>query len=65
MNNDRVCKQCEFYEERTGFCRRFPPTSVIINVKDKKTNEFKDLAVSKYPVISLPNADWCGEFNFN
>lgn len=65
MSNEKVCKECGFYEERTGFCRRFPPTPVIIGVKDKQTHELKDYAVSKYPVISFPDADWCGEFVYN
>jgi len=60
--NKISCAICEFYEERTGFCRRFPPTPVVIAVADKKYHENKDYAVSKYPVISFPDIDWCGEF---
>ncbi len=63
--SNRVCRGCEFYEDRTGFCRRFPPTPVIISVKaNENKKENKDIAVSKYPVISFPDADWCGEFNY-
>ena len=65
MSNRKVCRECIFYEDRTGFCRRYPPISVVIAVKDKNTGEVKDLAVSKYPVISFPDADWCGEFEYN
>ena len=59
---EECCRKCEFYEERTGFCRRFPPTPVVIAIQNKHTKQLKDHVVSKYPVISFPDADWCAEF---
>ena len=62
MNTEKCCERCLAYEPRTGFCRLNPPTPVTIKVKDKHSGEVKDFVVSKYPVISFPDTDWCQKF---
>ncbi len=61
-NEEKACDQCLAYEHRTKFCRLNPPTPVTIQVKDKQTDEIKHFVVSKYPVISFPETDFCLQF---
>lgn len=51
-----TCSNCKFYEERTRFCRRFPPTPLAIEENSKF------VFTSTFPKIHLPNVDFCGEF---
>ena len=71
MERDECCKDCRFFEPRNSFCRRNPPTPIVIdtdrgyssNQRGGYNNSHKkDFIISKYPVISLPEVDWCGEF---
>jgi hypothetical protein len=55
--NKNCCQNCEFFEPRTSFCRRYPPTPMIINVGGVQ------VTTSNFPKISIPDVDWCGEFN--
>jgi hypothetical protein len=55
MKNKLSCKQCTYFDSDNSFCRRFPPTPVVIK------RDGKQLVVSKYPVIQMPNVDYCGE----
>jgi hypothetical protein len=54
---NKSCKDCEFFEEDNGFCRRFPPKPVVL--KKKLQNKF--VVESMFPIISKPEKDWCGE----
>lgn len=60
LDPDKVCcKNCVFYQLENKFCRRFPPTVLIIT--NPKSGD--DIAVSKFPVITFAETDWCGEFD--
>lgn len=54
---DNKCINCTFWDERNSFCRRYPPTSVVVNRNNR------ELVISVYPVIQKPELDHCGEFN--
>ena len=55
--NTKSCESCAFFEEDTKFCRRFPPTPLV--VKKKMQNKF--VVESMFPIISKPEKDWCSE----
>jgi hypothetical protein len=69
MDREKCCANCEFFEPRNNFCRRFPPKPIVIdtdkgyNSNNRKDYSRKDFIISKYPVVSMPELDWCGEFN--
>jgi hypothetical protein len=59
------CEVCHFFESRTHFCRLNPPTPVIYLQIEKDENGdqiFINKAGSKYPVIGLPELDFCSKF---
>jgi hypothetical protein len=53
---DTCCQNCKFFECRNNFCRRYPPTPMIINVGGVQ------VTTSNFPKITIPDVDWCGEF---
>lgn len=52
------CLNCRFFEKRTHFCRKNPPTPIVFSVNFNKENAIS----SKFPVITHPTLDWCGSF---
>lgn len=50
------CQKCKFFEARNGFCRRKPPIPMALNISGVQ------VTTSNYPKISMPDVDWCGEF---
>lgn len=52
----KACIKCCWFEPRSGFCRKHPPTPVI--VPDKLGTHM----MSAFPKIPAPNFDWCSEF---
>ena len=54
--NKKCCYNCKFFEQRNCFCRFFPPTPMIVNVGGVQ------VTTSNYPKISIPELDWCGQF---
>lgn len=63
MEREKCCMNCKFFEARNNFCRRFPPKPIVIDTDKSYNNSRKDFIISKYPVVSMPELDWCGEFN--
>ncbi len=69
MERDECCKDCKYFEARNNFCRRNPPTPIVIDTdkgystSQRGVSHKKDFIISKYPVISMPDLDWCGEFD--
>ncbi len=67
MKYEKCCESCKFFEPRNKFCRRFPPTPIVKDTENhykSHTGEKgkRDFIISKYPVIAMPDLDWCGEF---
>ena len=66
--NEKVsetCQNCRFFEQRTHFCRLNPPTPVVFLQVEKDDNGdqiFINKAGSKYPVIGMPEMDYCSQF---
>jgi len=59
MNKDnKCCFDCKYFDDRTHFCRRTPPIPVVFY--DNKTKENK--VSSKFPVITMPELDYCSQF---
>lgn len=52
------CNNCIHFDQRTHFCRKAPPKPVVFY--DPKIKENK--VSSKFPVITLPELDYCSEF---
>lgn len=57
VNTDhKACIMCIYYEERSGFCRRFPPKPLVV------PDTYGTHIMSAFPKIPAPNLDWCSEF---
>ena len=66
--NENVCNKCKFFEQRTHFCRLNTPTPVVFLQVEKDHNDnqiFVNKAGSKYPVIGMPEMDFCSKFEEN
>jgi hypothetical protein len=55
---EKCCQNCIFFESANSFCRRFPPTPLVV----KKKTQSKFVVEGMFPIISKPTKDWCGEF---
>ena len=53
--NRRCCKNCSYFDDNTHFCRLNPPIPVIFYDKETETSK----TTSKFPVITLPEKDYC------
>lgn len=62
MEREKCCANCKCFEARNNFCRRFPPQPIVIDSDKGYNTTRKDFIISKYPVISMPELDWCWEF---
>ena len=66
--NEKVCANCKYYDSGVGhgICRKNPPIPVIKKKIFKKKNQsgFEEVEVttSKFPSVTHPDKDWCGEF---
>ena len=59
-NSDRICcANCKFFDSKTSFCRRNPPTPLIVFKGPQKFVE------CKFPVIKMSSIDYCGEYISN
>lgn len=60
------CASCEFFEQRSGFCRLNPPSVVIVYEENKKYNSSSDKMSYKFksmfPTIVYPQIDWCSNY---
>lgn len=54
------CSNCKFFEERTNFCRRFPPT-VTMSEFTISNSDSNNHVVAYFPKIGKKDVDWCGE----
>lgn len=71
-NENGVCLNCLYFEERSSFCRLNPPNSIVIYEVDKyNQNQTVSKIKSVFPTIVMPQLDWCSHFkefkikNFN
>ena len=55
---DQCCTVCYHFDTRTHFCRLNPPQPVVFF--DHRTKEHK--ISSKFPIITLPDVDYCSKF---
>lgn len=55
--NQKCCFNCEWYEERSGFCRKNPPTPIPSYIKG-----VGNITNSAFPKINMPALDWCSFF---
>lgn len=53
---DHCCK-CKYFEVRTHFCRKYPPTPLTVIENNKS------FYTSTFPKIQLPELDYCFEFD--
>ena len=53
---NETCETCAFFEARTKFCRRNPPTSIVMEEDGKK------FMTSSFPKIQMPQLDFCSEW---
>ena len=61
-----TCSTCRFFEIKNKFCRRHPPAVVIEHRRAYESptaamNREKEVTLAKFPVITRPDIDWCGE----
>ena len=56
MKEQCCCQDCKFFEERTRFCRKNPPMSVIM------VDHGKSFMSSSFPKIQMPQIDFCFSF---
>lgn len=62
-NTQSTCSECAFFDNRNSFCRRFPPSVIPSGNKyDELTGYKTTFAKTVYPIISMPEVDYCGEF---
>ena len=53
---ENACIKCRWFEARSGFCRKHPPSPVIV------PDKYGVHMMSAFPKIPAPNLDWCSEF---
>jgi hypothetical protein len=56
MEIKKCCANCNSFDSRNRFCRVNPPQPIIFVLEGKKVTE------SQYPVVKLPEVDWCQKF---
>jgi hypothetical protein len=59
---EKVCNDCAYFEERTHFCRKNPPSVVVFSQEiEDEHGGIKTFtkAATKFPVISKPDLDFC------
>lgn len=62
-NNQPTCVGCAFFDNRNNFCRRFPPSVIPSGNKHDELTGYKiTFAKTVYPIIAMPEVDYCGEF---
>ena len=60
------CIKCRFFDNRNSFCRRFPPTTIPSGNKYDELTGYKiTFAKTVYPIMSMPEVDYCGEFQIS
>jgi len=57
----RSCSNCFYFEERTSFCRRFPPQPVMGRNWNSSDEEVV-FSATIFPKIDRPTMDYCGEW---
>ena len=53
------CEKCKHFEARTKFCRKNPPTPLIVHENGKS------FITSTFPKIQMPQLDFCAYFDKN
>jgi len=59
--SQKSCSICYYFEERTGFCRRNPPT-VVLGRNLNHSGEDVIFSTTLWPKPDQNTRDWCGEF---
>ncbi len=59
--NRLCCLNCNHFDDNTHFCRLNPPVPMIFYDKVTRTEK----TTSKYPVITLPEKDYCSFHEVN
>lgn len=54
--NKCCCAKCRFFEARSQFCRKNPPTPLVV------PDAYGSHIMSVFPKIHCPLIDWCSEF---
>lgn len=58
INDDvKCCANCRKFEDRTHFCRARPPVPMVFQGQGGQQN-----VSSKFPVITMPQTDYCEEY---
>ena len=61
VDKDKVCcKNCQWFEERTRFCRKNPPVP-----STKRNRDGKEVITSLFPKITYPETDYCSFWEKN
>ena len=63
--NEMCCDKCMYFQSENKFCRRFPPTPVVVesnNVGNGNYSINPSKIITKFPIIPMPHVDFCGEF---
>ena len=54
--NEICCLKCKYFEPRSGFCRKNPPTPIAVIEK------YGSHLMSAFPKIPMPSVDFCYQF---
>ena len=55
---EKCCAKCQYFEDRTCFCRYNPPIPVVTSTKNGQS-----FVTSVYSKINMPLIDWCQKFD--
>jgi hypothetical protein len=53
------CEDCNWFEERSGFCRESPPIPQSVKLDNGRV-----VMKSIFPKISNPKIDWCSKWEY-
>ena len=57
----KCCANCDVFDKETRFCRLNPPIPIRETIKESN-GYVKQVIVSMFPVIRMPEQDWCSNF---
>lgn len=58
--NKENCNTCKWFEDRTNFCRKSPPTPMLITNTNNGYDRQKVAAM--FPTVAFPHLDYCGGY---
>lgn len=61
LQSEESCSNCMFYMANMKVCRRYPPTSMIVGVKQGLASVQPEPVIGSYFAFMAPNG-WCGEW---